>query len=91
MSGFPIKSILEKVCQQVWQETNLEVARKTVIDFINDRKIKEEDKKRMVLTVNEITSKAKLDRYIANSLLQFEGMSVVKTFSKKEKEKEPNA
>lgn len=81
-----IKSILENICQEVWQESDLNKAKTIVINFIESRNIKDIDKKRMKQTVDVIVSKRKLDQYIANSLLQFEGMSVVKAFATKSKD-----
>ncbi len=68
-----IKSVLEKIVQQAWAEKDLIKSKQMVIDFINETRIKEEDKTKILQTIKEIVSKYKLDYYLANSLLTFEG------------------
>jgi hypothetical protein len=73
-----IKSIFEQIATQVFTMTNLTEAQNFVIDFVRSKDIKQEDKD--VIIVNTIQSKsiARLQTYICNSLLKYEGMSVNK-------------
>jgi hypothetical protein len=68
------KSVLEKIATQVWGESNLENAKRIVIDYISNTNIK--SKETIITNVNTITSKKRLDFYVANSLLKFEKLSV---------------
>jgi hypothetical protein len=73
-----IKSIFEQIATQVFTMTNLTEAQNFIIDFVRSKDIKQEDKD--VIIVNTIQSKsiARLQTYICNSLLKYEGMSVNK-------------
>jgi hypothetical protein len=73
-----IKSIFEQIATQVFTMTNLTEAQNFVIDFVRSKDIKQEDKD--VIIVNTIQSKSisRLQTYICNSLLKYEGMSVNK-------------
>ena len=72
-----IKSSLEKVISEVWAEPNFVKAKKIILDYLNDSKIKEEDKKKMALEIEfNVRDKTRLDFYLTNALLKYEGMSV---------------
>jgi hypothetical protein len=73
-----IKSIFEQIATQVFTMTNLTEAQNFIIDFVRSKDIKQEDKD--VIIVNTIQSKSisRLQTYICNSLLKYEGMSVNK-------------
>ena len=71
-----IKSTLEKVIQQVWAEPDMNKAKDLILSSIDASKIKDDDKKRIRINLNEIKTKPKLDYYLANSLLRYEGHSV---------------
>lgn len=68
-----LTSVLEKIAQQVWGEKDLSKSKQIITEFISETKIKDEDKKKILRVVKETTSKYKLDYYIANSLLTYEG------------------
>ena len=72
-----LKSSLEKIIKEVWAETNFPKAKQMMLDFLNESKIKEEDKKKMALEIEfNIRSKPRLDYYLTNALLKYEGMSL---------------
>lgn len=77
-----IKSVIEKVAGEVFAATNVEEAKRIFIDFIKGTKIKEEDKKKMETTASGFTNLVKLQFYVANALLKYEGMGT--TLDKKE-------
>lgn len=82
-----IKSSLEKIIQQAWAESDLNKAKKLVTDFLETSKIKDEDKKKMITTINnptEIANKARFDRYLANALLSYEGSGLGQLSKKKD-------
>lgn len=69
-------SILEKIAQEVWAESSLDRSKSILLDFITSSKMKSKDD--IVRNVQGIKSKYKLDYYVANSLLYFEGHSLNK-------------
>jgi hypothetical protein len=76
MSKFPIRSVFEQIATEVFQMTNVNVAKEFISNFLNEKKIKEEDKKVILYNVSNCKSMNMLQIYICNSLLKFEGMSL---------------
>tara|TARA_R110001606_G_scaffold398035_1_gene576127 strand:- start:2417 stop:2644 length:228 start_codon:yes stop_codon:yes gene_type:complete len=71
-----IKSILEDIAPQVFRVTNIKVGKELVMKHVNERAIKGMDKDIMLRNVSQIKTTEALHRYICNSLLKYEGMSV---------------
>jgi septal ring factor EnvC (AmiA/AmiB activator) len=69
-----IYSKLSDVINAAWSERDLNTAKKIVTDFIQDSKIKDSDKQKIINTVQAQTKKSKLDYYLANALLKYEGL-----------------
>jgi hypothetical protein len=67
-------STLHTIIQQAWAEPDLNKARYMVKEHINSTQIK--SKETILNTLDTIKSKSKLDFYLANSLLAFEGHRV---------------
>jgi hypothetical protein len=78
MSKFKITSTLTTICQQVWAEPSLDKGKQIMIEHVNSTGIKDADKKRIVSAVNMCATKRRLDQYMANSILMFEGMGLNK-------------
>ena len=76
MSKIAIKSIFEQISETVFATRNLDDAKKYILDFVKDKNINEKDKLGMEKAVNESTTLIKLQRYIAMSLLKYEGLGV---------------
>jgi hypothetical protein len=53
-------------------------AKQFVTDFVNGKKIKDEDKTVIINNVNNCKSISRIQTYICNSLLRYEGMSLNK-------------
>jgi hypothetical protein len=73
-----IKSIFEQISTEVFQMNNLDEMKRFTIDFVENKKIKDEDRKRIVVAVVQLKSVSAFHRYICNSLLKYEGMSLSK-------------
>ena len=73
-----IKSIFEQIAAQVFTMTNLTEAQNFIIDFVRSKDIKKEDKDIIVINTVQAKSITRLQTYICNSLLKYEGMSVNK-------------
>lgn len=67
-------SVLEQVIQQAWAEPSLISAKEIVKSHIDTTNIKSKDT--ILSNLDSISSKRKLDQYLANSLLSFEGLKV---------------
>jgi len=76
MSKYPIKSIFEQIAEKVFVIKNIDEAKQFIIDFVNSKDIKETDKQLIITNVNNCKTIIKIQNYICNSLLKYEGMSV---------------
>jgi hypothetical protein len=77
MSKFPIKSIFEQISTHIFTSTaSLEEDKRFVISFVESKQINERDRNMIIKNVNDVKNKPRLQMYIANSLLKYEGLSV---------------
>ena len=77
----PVKSILEDIAQDVWSATNLETAKQIILDKVEPSNIDEDDKRKIINNVNRIDNLKELQKYLANSILFYSGMSVKSSLS----------
>lgn len=70
-----IKSKLEGVADEVFHAVNWESAKAMLLEFIAESQISEKDKKKMLEDVKKLTNLVKIQTYLANSLLKYEGLS----------------
>ena len=77
MSKFKIESILVEVSTQVFNCTNLNEGKNIIISLLERKNINEVDKKIILHTLSNIKSLSKLQSYVCNSLLKYEGLGVV--------------
>ena len=78
MSKFQIKSIFEQIAEQVFDMKDVNVAKQFITEFVNVKDINEQDKKTIINNVNDCKHMYKVQMYICNSLLKYEGMSLNK-------------
>jgi hypothetical protein len=76
MAKFKIESILAEVSEQVFACTNLKDGKDIIISLLERKNINEADKKVMLYTLSNIKSLSKLQTYVCNSLLKYEGLGV---------------
>lgn len=69
-----IKSILEEISENVFSAKTLQNGKDIIINFINQKNIDSIDKNTILKNVNECKTLIRLQTYICNSLLAFEGM-----------------
>lgn len=69
-----LKSVLEQICSQVFQAKDLITAKGIIISFIEQTKIKDGDKEKIIKSTNECKTLVRLQTYAANSLLTYEGL-----------------
>ena len=78
MSKFQIKSIFEQIASEVFNMKDVNKAKQFITEFVNNKKIKDEDKTVIIDNVNKCKYLYQIQSYICNSLLRYEGMSVNK-------------
>jgi len=71
-----IESTLTNIAEQVFTATSVQQAKQIALEFLDKSKIKEEDRKKMINEIETKTDLVKLQIYIANALLKFEGLSL---------------
>jgi hypothetical protein len=71
-----IKSIFEQISEKVFTMSSLNEAKSFIIDFVETKQINEVDKKGIIMAVNGSKTLTKLQMYICNSLLKYEGMGM---------------
>jgi hypothetical protein len=71
-----IVSTLDKIAEAVFVSKDLITAQNIAITHLNESKIKESDKNKMIQEITNITSLQKLQYYCANALLKYEGLGV---------------
>jgi hypothetical protein len=76
MAKVQIKSIFEQISEKVFTMKDVNEAKTFISDFVNEHGINEEDKKKILSNVNGCKTMVKLQSYICNSLLQYEGMGM---------------
>ena len=77
-TNYNFKSVLEQIINDVYKMTDVNEAKNFIENFLEEKKINDVTKKQMLQNISEIKSMLKLQFYITNSLLRFEGMSVNK-------------
>jgi len=71
-----IKSIFEQISEQIFKMTDLQQAKAFIDNFVKEKNINDVDKQSIIKNVSECKSLIRLQTYICNSLLKFEGLSV---------------
>jgi hypothetical protein len=71
-----IKSIFEQIAEQVFKMTDATKAKTFITEFVNEKNINDDDKKTILNNIENLKSIAQIQRYICNSLLQYEGLGV---------------
>lgn len=71
-----IKSVFEQIAGEIFQMNNPQQAKDFIVEFINGTQIKDTDKKVILNNVDKLKRISDVQRYICNSLLKYEGMSV---------------
>ena len=79
-----IKSIFEQISSQVFTMSNLVEAQNFIIDFVRSKDINEVDKNSIILNTVQAKSLPRLQSYLCNSLLKYEGMGMNQLEKKKD-------
>jgi hypothetical protein len=68
--------MFEQIATQVFTMKDVNAAKTFINEFVNDKDINDIDKKVILNNIKDIKHINKLQTYICNSLLKYEGMSV---------------
>jgi hypothetical protein len=71
-----IKSIFEQIAEKVFVMNNVNDIKSFVKSFVEEKSINNIDKNIIVTNVDKCKNTQAVQRYICNSLLKYEGMSV---------------
>jgi len=71
-----IKSIFEQIATQVFVMRNLNEAKLFIKTFVEEKNINNVDKNIILSNIDKCKNIQAVQRYICNSLLKYEGMSV---------------
>jgi len=71
-----IESTLTNITEQVFEAKALDEAKKICLDYLQDSKIKESDRLKMISEIEQMKYLHKVQLYIANALLKYEGLSL---------------
>lgn len=72
-----IYSTLTEIATEVFVSTNVTDAKSIVTNHIGDTRIKDIDKKTIINNVNKLKSLTKVQTYLCNSLLKYEGLGLI--------------
>ena len=81
--SYPIKSIFEQISIEVFKITDLGKAKEYVVNFVSTKQINDKDKQSILKETNNAKSLYKLQQYICNALLKYEGLSLNKHTTEK--------
>ena len=71
-----IKSIFEQISTTVFEMTDVQKAKTYITEFVSGKGINDNDKTKILKDISNIPSIIKLQQYVCNSLLKYEGMGV---------------
>lgn len=75
---YQIKSIFEQIAEQVFKMNDVIKAKQFIAEFVVEKGINDKDKQLILNNIQSCKNIVALQRYICNSLLKYEGMSVSK-------------
>jgi len=75
---YQIKSIFEQIAEQVFKMSDVVKAKQFIAEFVVEKGINDKDKQLILNNIQGCKNIVALQRYICNSLLKYEGMSVSK-------------
>lgn len=76
MKNLKIKSVFEQIAAEIFTMRDANKAKLYIVEFITSKGINGVDKNIIVNNVNKCTNINAIQRYVCNSLLQYEGMGL---------------
>ena len=69
-----IESTLAQIAEQVFKVSDVNTAKDLFVEHVRQTKIKDEDRKKMIVEMARQTNINGVYRYMANALLKYEGL-----------------
>lgn len=80
-----IKSVFEQIAEQVFKMNDVTKAKQFITEFVDSKQINDADKQLIVKNVGDCKTMVRLQTYLCNSLLKYEGMSLSKSVKETDK------
>jgi hypothetical protein len=74
-----IESTLAKIANVVFETKDFNYAKQVALEHLEESTIKESDRLKMIQEITNTKNLERLQVYVANSLLKYEGLSLTKT------------
>lgn len=71
-----IKSVLSKIVTDIYSAQTVKEAKELFTEFVGATKIKETDKKKMLLEVEKMTTLRQIQMYTTNAMFKYEGLGI---------------
>ena len=71
-----IKSVLNGIVTDIYSAVTVKEAKELFIKFVDATKIKETDKKKMLLEVEDMTTLRQIQQYTTNAMFKYEGLGI---------------
>jgi len=71
-----IKSVLNGIVTDIYSAQTVKEAKELFIKFVDATKIKDTDKKKMLLEVEKMTTLRQIQQYTTNAMFKYEGLGI---------------
>lgn len=71
-----IKSVLNGIVTDIYSAQTVKEAKDLFIKFVDATKIKDTDKKKMLLEVERMTTLRQIQQYTTNAMFKYEGLGI---------------
>ena len=71
-----IKSVLNGIVTDIYSAQTVKEAKELFIKFVDATKIKDTDKKKMLLEVERMTTLRQIQQYTTNAMFKYEGLGI---------------
>lgn len=71
-----IKSVLNGIVTDIYSASTVKEAKELFIKFVDATKIKETDKKKMLMEVERMTTLRQIQMYTTNAMFKYEGLGI---------------
>jgi hypothetical protein len=76
MSRHKIKSVITEQITEVYNATDIVTAKELLRNLLNESKIKDNDKSKMLAELDKITTLRQVQFYATNCMFKFEGLGI---------------
>jgi hypothetical protein len=76
MSRHKIESVITQRITEIYSATNIVTAKELLRNLLNESKIKDNDRDKMLAELNKITTLKQVQFYATNCMFKFEGLGI---------------